>query len=78
MKRMRRTQRSVCRYYLVLTLQVNVHPTELALESLSGVALHNLGADVAGGDVLVGVLCELVGGVQDGRRPDSCRRSGAR
>jgi len=46
---------------LVLTLGVNVHPAQLALEPLPGVPLHDLGADVAGGDVLVGVLGELVG-----------------
>ena len=50
---------------------MNVHPTELALESLPRVPLHNLGADVAGGDVLVGVLLELVRGLQDRRRTHS-------
>ena len=64
--------------YFVLTLQVNVHPAELALESLPRVALHDLGADVAGGDVLVAVLCELVGRLQDGRGTDCRRRPHAR
>ena len=64
--------------HFILALQVNVHPAQFALEALPGVPLHNLGADVAGGDVLVAVLCELVGSVQDGRRTHCCRRSHAR
>ena len=51
---------------------MNVHPAQLALEALSGVPLHDLGADVTGGDVLVAVLCELVRGLQDWRRSHCC------
>ena len=39
----------------VLALWVHVHATQLALEPLPRVALHDLGADVARGDVLVAV-----------------------
>ena len=55
-----------------MALQVNVHPAQLTLEALSGVSLHYLGADVAGGDVLVAVLRELVRSLQDRRRPHCC------
>ena len=55
----------------VLTLPVHVHPAQLALQTLPRVALHDLGADVAAGDVLVGVLSKLVAGLQERRR--SCR-----
>ena len=58
--------------HLILALQVNVHPAQLTLEALSGVSLHYLGADVAGGDVLVAVLRELVRSLQDRRRPHCC------
>ena len=58
--------------YFILALQVNIHPAQFALEALPGVPLHNLGADVAGGDVLVAVLCELVGRLQDRRRAHGC------
>ena len=51
---------------------MNIHPAQLALEALPGVALHYLGADVTGGDVLVGVLRELVRGLQDWRRSHCC------
>ena len=51
---------------------MNVHPAQLTLEALSGVSLHYLGADVTGGDVLVGVLGELVGGLQHWRRSHCC------
>ena len=64
--------------HFILALQVNVHPAQLALEALSGVPLHDLGADVTGGDVLVAVLCELVGRLQDGRGTDCRRRPHAR
>ena len=39
----------------VLALWVHVHATQLALEPLPRVTLHDLGADVARGDVLVAV-----------------------
>ena len=39
----------------VLALGVHVHAAQLALEPLPRVALHDLGADVARGDVLVAV-----------------------
>ena len=55
-----------------MALQVNIHPAQLALEALPGVPLHDLGADVTGGDVLVAVLCELVRGLQDWRRSHCC------
>ena len=58
--------------HFILALQVNVHPAQLALEALSGVPLHDLGADVTGGDVLVAVLCELVRSLQHWRRSHCC------
>ena len=54
--------------HFIPAFQVNVHPAQLTLEALSGVSLHYLGADIAGGDVLVGVLCELVGRLKNGWR----------
>ena len=56
---------------------MNIHPAELALEALPGVALHDLGAHVAGGDVLVSVLRKLVRRLQDGRGANICRGPGS-
>ena len=61
--------------HLVLALWVDIHPAQLALESLPGVALHDLGAHVAAGDVLVGVLCKLVIGLQQRRGTSSHGRA---
>ena len=55
-------------WHLILTLCMDVHPAELALEPLPGVPLHDLAADVAGRDVLKSVLRKLVVGLKDRRR----------